>query len=256
MAIHRLNADAAIREVQRELGEIDAEIELIPRHGPGRSRSPSPRRRVSVLPLTGAAVDVFGHRGLFMVPLDRPRAMPAAATTVEPPALRPGVARVAPTDRQKSGLRRHCSSCARETEHVAWAARGRGSIPSIRWSAAEPADGTTICVDCGQWRGACSQPRPPTSSSWRRTPVATRADAASSADAADDWVSQTAAENEGMPPKREQQRPRRDSPRLTRGAARAPAIARAVQRSVNGSKQVAAGGLLSPPEQRSGLWAD
>ena len=228
----------------------------------GRGRDPTAASRDGCahprVPLTGAAVDVFGHRGLFMVPLGRPRGMPAAATTVEPPALRPGVARVAPTDRLKSGLRRHCSSCARETEHVAWAARGRGSIPAIRWPAAEPADGTTICVNCGQWRAVSSQPRPRTSSSWRRTPVATRslAGAASSADAGDDWASQTAVDNEGMPPKGEQQRPRRNSPRLTPVAGRAPAIARAVQRSVSGSKQVAVAGLLSPPERRSGLWPD
>ena len=214
---------------------------------------------MSALPLTGvAAVDMFDHRGLFMVSLDRPRAMRAAADIVEPPALRPGAARVASTDRQKSGLRRHCSSCARETEHVAWAARGRGSIPSLRWPAAEPAHRATICVNCGQWRAASFQPRPPTSPCWRRTPVATRslAGAASSAEAADDCVSQTAAENEGMPPKREPRRPHTNSADLLPGAARAPAIARAVQPSVNGSKQIAVRGLLSARERRSDLWVD
>jgi hypothetical protein len=156
--------------------------------------------------------------GLFMVPLDRPRAMSAAAKTVEMPALRPGRARVAPTDRHKGGLHRHCSGCARETEHVAWAAAGRGSIPSIRWPTAEPAAATTICLNCGQCRAASSQPRPPAWSSWPRTPVAMRslALAANPADTADDWASETAAENEGMPPKREPRRLRRSSARLTR----------------------------------------
>jgi hypothetical protein len=172
---------------------------------------------MSALRLAGRAVDLFDHAGLFMVPLDRPRAMPAAAQTLQPPALRPGRGRVAPTDRHKSGLHRHCSGCARETEHVAWTADGRGSIPSIRW----PAAGTTICLNCGQWRAASSQPHPPAWSSWPRTPVATRslAPAANPADTADDWASQTAAENEGLPPKREPQRPRRSSARLTRARA-------------------------------------
>jgi hypothetical protein len=141
--------------------------------------------------------------------------------TLQPRALRPGLGRVAPTDRHKSGLHRHCSGCARETEHVAWTADGRGSIPSIWWPTAEPAAGTTICLNCGQWRAASFQPRPPAWSSWPRTRVATTslALAAHSADTADDWVSETAAENEGMPQKREPRRPRRSSPRLTRGRA-------------------------------------
>jgi hypothetical protein len=173
---------------------------------------------VSVLPLTRRAVDLFDHPGLFVVPLDRPRTMPAAATTVEPPARRPGRARVVPTDRHKGGLQRYCSGCARETEHVVSARDGRGSIPSIRWPAAEPAAGTTICLSCGQWRAASSQPRPPVWSSWPRSRVTTPsvAVAATSTDTADDWASETAAENEGMPPKREPRRLRRSSPRLTR----------------------------------------
>ena len=173
---------------------------------------------MSVLPLTHGAVDLSDHPGLFMVPLDRPRTLPAAAKTVQPPALRPGSGRVAPTDRHKSGLHRHCSSCARETEHVAWSADGRGSIPSIRWPTAEPAAGTTICLNCGQWRAASSRPRLPAWSSWPRSRVTTPsvAVAATSADTADDWASETAAENEGMPPKREPRRLRRSSARLTR----------------------------------------
>ena len=109
---------------------------------------------MSALRLAGGAVDLFDHPGLFMVPLDRPRAMSAAAKTVEPSVLRSGRVRVAPTDRHKGGLHRYCSACARETEHVAWAAAGRGSIPSIRWTAAEPAVGAMICLNCGECRAA------------------------------------------------------------------------------------------------------
>jgi hypothetical protein len=158
---------------------------------------------VSALPVTRRAVDVFDHPGLFMVPLNRPRVMPAAAKTHAPPAMRPGRARIAPTNRHKGGLHRYCTGCAHETEHVAWAADGRGSIRSIKWATSEPAIGTTICLNCGQLRTASPQPRPPAWSSWPRSRIATPslAVAADSADPADDWVSETAAENEGMPPR-------------------------------------------------------
>jgi hypothetical protein len=174
---------------------------------------------VSVLPLTLAAVDSFDHPGLFLVRLERPRAMPAGAKTLEPLALkRPGRGRVAPTDQHKVGLHRYCTGCTRETEHVPWTADGRGSIPSIRWPAAELAGRATICLNCGQWRAAPSQPMPPAWSSWPRNPIAPRspAIAADPADTADDWVSETAAENEGMPPKREPRPLPKSSPRLRR----------------------------------------
>jgi len=171
---------------------------------------------VSALPVTRRAVAVFDHPGLFMVPLD-PRAISAAAKTHEPPAIRPGRARVAPTDRHKGGLHRYCSGCAKETEHVAWTADGRGSTPSIRWPTTEPAIGTTICLNCGQWRAASPQPRPPAWSSWPRSRIATPslAVAADSTDTAD-WASETAAENEGMPPRGEPRRLRRSTARLRR----------------------------------------
>jgi hypothetical protein len=148
------------------------------------SSSPSTRRPVSALPVTRR--DVFDHPGLFMVPLDRPRAMSAAAKTHEPPAMRPGRARVAPTDRHKGGLHRYCSGCAQEAKHVASAADGPGT-PSIRWPTTEPAIGTTICLNCGQWRAASPQPTPRTWSSWPRSRIATPslAVAADSADTAE-----------------------------------------------------------------------
>src|ERR1044071_5682730 len=153
---------------------------------------------MSVLPLTRSAVDSFGRPGLFLVPLDRPRAMSAAAKRHEPPAIRSGRARIAPTDRYKSGLRRYCSGCAHETEHVAWTADGRGSIPSIRWPSTKPAIGTTICLNCGQWRAASPQPSPPAWSDCpkSRIPPQSLAVAAAPADTADDLASETAAENE------------------------------------------------------------
>jgi hypothetical protein len=174
---------------------------------------------VSVLRLTPVAVDSFDHPGLFLVRRERPRAMPAARKTLEPLAQkRPGRRRVAPTDRHKLGLHRYCTGCTRETEHVAWTAEGRGSIPSIRWPAAEQAAGTTICLNCGQWRAAASQPTAPAWSSWPRNPIPPRspAIAANPADTADDWPSETAAENEGMPPKREPRPLPRRSARLRR----------------------------------------
>jgi hypothetical protein len=176
---------------------------------------------MSALPVTRRAVDVFDHSGLFLVPLDRPRAISAAANTPEPPAMPPGRARVEPNDPQKSGLHRYCSGCAHETEHVAWAADGPGSIPSIRWPSSEPAIGTTICLNCGQGRAASAQPRPPAWSSWPRGRIATPslAVAADSTNRADAWVSETAAENEGMPPRREPRRPRRSGARLRRARA-------------------------------------
>jgi hypothetical protein len=176
---------------------------------------------VSALPVTRRAVEVFDHPGLFMVPLDRPWATSAAAKRHEPPAIRPGRARVAPTDRHKSGLHRYCSGCAQETEHVASAAEGRGSTPSIRRPTTEPAIGTTICLNCGQWRGASPQPRPPAWSSWPRSRIATPslAVAADSADTAGDWVSEAAAENKRMPPRRGTRRSRRSGARLRRARA-------------------------------------
>jgi hypothetical protein len=176
---------------------------------------------VSAVPVTRRAVDVFDRPGLFIVPLDRPRAMPAAAKTHEPPAIGPVRARVARTDPQKGEDHRYCSGCAQETEHVAWAAEGRGSTPSIRWPTTQPAIGATICLNCGQWRAASPQPRPPAWSSWPRTPIAapSLAVAADSADTADDRASETAAENEGMPPKRKPRHPRRSNARLRRARA-------------------------------------
>ena len=175
---------------------------------------------MSALPATRRAVEMFEHPGLFMVPLDR-RAMSAAAKTHEPPALRPAGTDDLPADRHKSRLHRYCSGCAQETEHVAWTADGHGSTPSIRWATTEPAIGTTICLNCGQWRAASPQPRPPAWSSWPRRRIATPSltVAADSTASADDWASQTAAENEGMPPRREPRGPRRSNARLRRARA-------------------------------------
>jgi hypothetical protein len=177
---------------------------------------------MSVLPSTRRAVVSFDHPGLFMVRLERRSAMPAAAKTLEPLGRPPERARVAPTDRQRGGLHRYCSGCAHETEHVAWAGDGRGGVRSIRWPAADPASGSTICLSCGQWRAATSQPSLPAWSRWPRKLIAIRdlEITTDSARAPADWVSETAAENEGMPPKRELPTGRR-SARVRRVPARA-----------------------------------
>lgn len=67
-----------------------------------------------------------------------------------------------------SALRRYCSGCARETEHVLWPNREPTSIASIRWPVAEPAASSTICLDCGQLRVAAARPIPSAWSSWPR----------------------------------------------------------------------------------------
>jgi hypothetical protein len=55
-------------------------------------------------------------------------------------------------------LHRYCLGCSRETEHVLCLGDEVADIPVIRWPAAGAASGTTICVDCGQWRVAASRP--------------------------------------------------------------------------------------------------
>jgi hypothetical protein len=173
---------------------------------------------MSALPVARRAVFGSDHPGLFLVPLDRPRAISATAMTHEPPVIQPGRARVAPTDPQKSGLHRYCSACAHETVHATWTADRRGSNPSILWPTTKPPIGTTICLNCGQWRAASPHPRPPAWSSWPRSRIATPslAVAADSTDTADDWDSETAAENEGMPPKPEARHARSRRVRLRR----------------------------------------
>jgi hypothetical protein len=153
------------------------------------------------------------HPGLFMVRVARPGGMPPAAQRLEPPAMRRERTQGAPSDLRNDGFHRYCSGCAHETEHVAWAADGRGSIPSIRWPTAQPAIGTTTCLTCGQWRAATTQPRPPSWSCWPRASIATRSlsSVPDLADSADDLASERAAENEGMPPQPEPRRPRRRS---------------------------------------------
>ncbi len=99
--------------------------------------------------------------GLFMVRGNKPKVVPATEeglASLAPERL--GAARTKPAARQKSGLHRYCSGCAQETEHSVWAREARASIASIRWPAAEPASGTTICLNCGQWRAAASQAGP------------------------------------------------------------------------------------------------
>jgi hypothetical protein len=62
---------------------------------------------------------------------------------------------------EERGLHRYCLGCSRETEHVLCEGGEVANIPAIRWPAAGAASGTTICVDCGQWRIAASRPSGP-----------------------------------------------------------------------------------------------
>jgi hypothetical protein len=167
--------------------------------------SPTTGRPVTVSAPTREAADSFDPAALLMAPLDRPQPVRAATKTVESPAMRRGRGRVAPNDRHKGGLHRYCRGCSRETEHVLRAGDDRGSIPSIRWSSAAPTGGTTICVNCGEWRTASFRPSAAAWSEWQRTRITTllQAEAVASTDNPVDWVSETAAENEGMPPKPE-----------------------------------------------------
>ena len=114
---------------------------------------------------------------------------------------------------RERGLHRYCCGCARETEHVLCQEDGRGGIPAIRWPVVKAASGTTICVDCGQWRSAASRPGGIAWSSWPRTP------AQAGAVLIDEGPLESAAENEGMPPLREPRRlPRRQRARTMKKA--------------------------------------
>lgn len=162
-------------------------------------------------------VEWFEHPGLFMVLLDEPSATPAteevAAVFAHPRHLDSRAERRR-RQAEESALHRYCSGCSRDTEHVAWATRGPTNMPSIQWPAAESASGTTICLDCGQWRAAVFGAGPPVWSSWPRKPgelTPRRVGATMEAESAaplDDGASE-AAENAGMPP-----RPERPSTRL------------------------------------------
>jgi hypothetical protein len=124
--------------------------------------------------------------------------------------------RVEPPFRQavERGLHRYCSGCSQETEHVLCRGDDVASIPAIRWPAAEPASGTTMCVDCGQWRTAASRPNATAWSFWPRLPAEARA-VRSAPKSVHEGPLESAAESEGMPPLREPARLRRLQPTRT-----------------------------------------
>jgi hypothetical protein len=120
------------------------------------------------------AIEPSNESGLFRVRFGRPHT--SLATRQRRRASlpeRPAPARV-PLSRTRVGkaLRRYCSGCARETEHVIWPRREPASIPSIRWPVAEPAANSTMCQDCGQLRVAACRLPPPAWSDWPREPQA------------------------------------------------------------------------------------
>ena len=146
--------------------------------------------------------------GLFEIRLGR-RDPAAPAPKLEFPARAESPFRPA----RERGLHRYCCGCARETEHVLCQEDGRGSIPAIRWPAVKSASGTTICVDCGQWRSAASRPSGIAWSSWPRTP------ATAGAALIEEGPLESAAENEGKPPLRGPRRlPRRQPARTMKKA--------------------------------------
>lgn len=128
--------------------------------------------------------------GLFKVRLDDVGATSAGDTRL------PSAARAEPLFRQATErvLQRYCCGCSRETEHVVCRGGDGSNIPAIRWAAAKPASGMTICVDCGQWRTAAALPSGPAWSSWPRLvpEASTRLNV-------DYGALETAAENDGMP---------------------------------------------------------
>jgi hypothetical protein len=130
--------------------------------------------------------------GLFEIRLGERRTAASAQsgnghTAVEPPFGEAG----------ERGLHRYCSGCSRETEHVL--CNDGPKTPAIRRPAVEPATGTTICVDCGQWRGPASRPNASEWSFWPRTPGEARP-ALRVSKPASEGLLESAAENEGMPP--------------------------------------------------------
>jgi hypothetical protein len=112
------------------------------------------------------------------------------------------------------GQHRYCSGCAQETEHVLCQSDEGPNIPAIRWPAVKAASGTTMCVDCGQWRPAASRPVAPTWSFWPRVPAEAGKKPAS-ATSLHEGPLDSAAENEGMPPLRARSRLRRSQPART-----------------------------------------
>jgi hypothetical protein len=128
--------------------------------------------------------------GLFEIRLGGGPAAAAeqSARRAEPPFRQAG----------ERGLHRYCSGCSQETEHVL-CQDDDVSIPAIRWPATEPASGTTMCVDCGQWRAPASRPNAPAWSFWPRMP-AEPGGALRVSKRDHEAPLESAAENEGMPP--------------------------------------------------------
>jgi hypothetical protein len=112
------------------------------------------------------------------------------------------------------GLHRYCSGCAQETEHVLCQSDDGPSIPAIRWPAAKAASGTTMCVDCGQWRAEASRPIATAWSFWPRPPAETSPTPDSPTPVQESSL-ENAAENEGMPPLRAPTRLRPGQPART-----------------------------------------
>jgi hypothetical protein len=205
--------------------------------------------------LASRTVQWPGHQGLFVVQLNR-RTATHGAEEVTAVHAHPHPAR----GRAESNLgqamerarHRYCSGCSRETEHVPWTGGGRSTIPSIQRPTAEPASGTTTCLDCGQLRPPASRPSPLAWSSWPResrelSEYGNRAPAElESAIASDDGASEAAAENEGMPAKPE----RRSTRGLTCARQAAAAHTRLARRRSDRDQLLIRSGALVEPRRR------
>jgi hypothetical protein len=147
---------------------------------------------------------------------------------------------------------RYCSGCSRETEHVPWTGGRRSTIPSIQRPTAEPASGTTTCLDCGQLRAPASRPSPLAWSSRPRksrelSEYRNRAPAElESAIAFDDDASEAAAENEGLQAKPE----RRTTRVFARARPAAAAHTRLARRRSDRDQLLIRSGAVMEPRRR------
>jgi hypothetical protein len=119
--------------------------------------------------LEGKLVKPFPPHGLFKVRLDNSgqTASRRGLAALPPQRSRPARTRAGSRPAAGSALRRYCSGCARETEHVSWPGDAETTVTRIRWPAAKVASGTTICRTCGELLAPSSRPM---LSAWSRRP--------------------------------------------------------------------------------------
>ena len=97
------------------------------------------------------------HPGLFVVPVGGRRRSDEQVTGASIDTRHVGPrpqprAGGAPRRQLGRALRRYCAGCSRVTTHGAYAIGAPPNAFQIHRLTAAPASGTTVCVDCGQWR--------------------------------------------------------------------------------------------------------